>query len=95
MHGPDLLNQILSLKFRIDTTPSEQCEELFRKVEELTQQLQLISKLPEERVKKVILKQYIVYANEQSKSLGDGPQQLVLEKREDVPTSQIPTPGPV
>ena len=82
MHGPELLNQILSVKYRIDTTPSEQCEELFRKLDELTTHLQLVTKLPEERLKRAILVRYIAYAGEQNKNLESGSQQLPLSGEE-------------
>lgn len=69
MHGPELLNQILLLKYRIDTTPSEQCVPLFRDLDSLLAHLQCVSKLSEERLKRAILSRYIQYASEQNNRL--------------------------
>jgi hypothetical protein len=82
MHAPHLLNQILSIKYRIDTTKSEDCEPLFRELQSLMEQLQCVTKLNEERIKKMILLKYIQYAGSQELTLKDAPQQMHLTPQE-------------
>jgi hypothetical protein len=91
MHGPYLLSRILAVKYRIDTTKSEDCESLFQELDELMSQLQCATKWPEERIKKVILLRYIQYAAEQAARLEDSPKQMSLTERPEGPAETNPS----
>jgi len=68
MHSPQLINEILDLKLKLDFCEPSETADIQREIVSKMEQIQLLSKVPWNRIKAVVNSRYPEFVKEQIES---------------------------